>query len=158
MALKTLEDRLRHVALISCAALTLVTVMTIITRMVHVPFYVANELNGSFMIVLVFLALPYVTRKRQHLWVEFFWDFYPPRFKRVVAVIIDITVCLYLVLLTYLCTNLALSSWADGTRAQGMWRIPLVYAQGCMAVGLAVSTVTQVALTFGRFTHGPRAS
>lgn len=145
------------VAMASCILLLLFTLAEIAARPLGIQVYVGGEYNGMLMGWLIFLALPVVTRARQHLIVDFFHGMMGPRGKAIVNWLGALLMAVYIAALLYFCTKLAIASWNGSIRTQGILRTPIFYPQLGMVVGLGLMWISSLLVlvhetrTLGRF-------
>ena len=132
------------IAMGSCLLLLLFTLAEIAARPMGVQIYVGGEYNGMLMGWLIFFALPVVTQARQHLIVDFFHTMMGRRAKAVVNWIGALLMVLYVAALLYFCAKLALQSWNNNIRTQGILRTPVFWPQAGMILGLTLMWVSSV--------------
>lgn len=147
------------VAMASCILLLLFTLAEIVARPLGVQVYVGGEYNGMLMGWLIFFALPVVTRSRQHLIVDFFQGMMGSRGKAIINWLGALLMAIYVAALLYFCAKLALASWNNNIRTQGILRTPIFYPQLGMVVGLTLMWISSLFVLIGE-TRGlarPRA-
>lgn len=111
------------------------------------------EASGFLMAALTFLALPEVTRRREHLVADFFVARMGPRARHLVeAVLAPLATALCVAGMTFLMWGLARDSWLDGVRSEGPSRLPLILPQAVVLVGLVAMLLRLVA----QIVHGVR--
>jgi TRAP-type C4-dicarboxylate transport system permease small subunit len=117
------------------------------------------EASGFLMAALTFLALPEVTRRREHLVADFFVARMGRRSRHLVeAVLAPLATALCVAGMTFLMWGLARVSWLDGVRSEGPSRLPLVIPQAVVLVGLAAMLLRLVVqVVRGLRAEGPSA-
>lgn len=141
--LLTVERVARVVAAVCCLMLGILSIADIVFRSLRIQFFWASELNGIFMAWSVFLALPAVTRMRGHLTVDLVPSLAGPSWQRVFDVTTGVLMIVYVGVLTYYCGRMAWHSYIDDLRSSTILRLPVIYAQGGVVVGLVLMLVTQ---------------
>jgi len=126
------------VAMASCLLLLAFTLGEIAARPLGIQIYVGGEYNGMLMGWLIFFALPVVTRARQHLIVDVFHGMLGRRGKAAINWLAALLMLVYVGALLYFCTKLAIASWNNSIRTQGILRTPIFYPQLGMVVGLSL--------------------
>jgi len=137
------------IAMASCILLLLFTLAEIAARPLGVQVYVGGEYNGMLMGWLIFFALPVVTRARQHLIVDVFHAMLGARGKAVVTWLGALLMAVYVAALLYFCTKLAIASWNNNIRTQGILRTPIFYPQLGMVVGLSLMWLSTLLVLVG---------
>lgn len=123
---------------LSCGLLTLLTILDIGLRPFNIRFYLAGEMSGFLMAWLIFLTLPTVSRKREHIAADFLVSRFSPRARVAVDRFADILALVYVSALVLICGELTATSLADNLRSQGILRTPIAIPQIGMMVGLAL--------------------
>ncbi len=130
------------ISCICCAMLMVLTNTDIVLRPFHIEFYLANDLNGYLLVMLIVMALPAVTRKDQHVKVKLFVNCFPSC-ARYFALLQHLLMFLYVTALVLICGYLAYSSGMDQLISQGFLHTPMVYPQSGMVIGLLLMWVVQ---------------
>jgi len=146
----SMERAMQLLSVLCCAALAVFTLLDIGMRLLHAEFFLANELNRVFLAWAIFFALPMVTRKREHLRVDFLLNMLKPGARRVLEALSDLLTMAYIGILILLLSSFAYGSWVDGVRSQGMLRLPEAYAQAGLVISLVLAVFSQVAIVLCR--------
>jgi TRAP-type C4-dicarboxylate transport system permease small subunit len=121
------------------AALVVVVLIEIVSRPLGLPYFFASEFGSSLMAWLTFFALSEVARRRNHISARFLVDLLPGRVRRVVdATFGGVFMFVYVALLFAVALDLAVTTHMDGTRSQGVMRMPIAWPQFGMVAALAV--------------------
>lgn len=121
----------------SGAVLVILVLVEVVSRPLNLPFFFGSELGSSLMAWLTFFALSEVGRRRGHISARFLIERLPGRARRLIdAVFSGVFFLAYVLLLFAVAVDLAATSLADGTRSQGMMRVPISWPQFGMVVGV----------------------
>jgi len=145
--LNLIERGARTLACVCCAVMALLVMADIVLRPLRVEFFWAGEGSGILMAWTVFLALPAVTRTRSHISIDLFANHTGPRLKRLIGLFGHVLMMVYVALLIYFCARMAWNSHVLDLRSSSILRLPLVYAQGGVVVGLALLLLTECVMT-----------
>lgn len=123
----------------SAVLLVIFVLIEVASRPLNLAFFLGSELGSSLMAWLTFFALSEVGRRRDHIAARFFVDRLPGRARRLIdAVFSGVIFAIYVLLLFAVALDLALTTHADGTRSQGMMRLPIAWPQFGMVAALAI--------------------
>lgn len=116
----------------------------VVLRWLRVEFYWGNEAGGMLMAWLIFLALPMVIRARSHISTDFLVASLSPKSALAIRVLGNFMMVAYLIIVTWLCTDLAHRNFLGGTRAQGILRLPSYYIDIGVVFGLVLMVISQI--------------
>nr|WP_269751239.1 TRAP transporter small permease [Acuticoccus mangrovi] len=120
-------------------AILVLQLAEIILRLAGGSLPFVSETTGFLMAALTFLALPEVTRRREHLTADFVVLMMSESLRRKIELLISPAVsAVYVAALIYTLWGLAYTSWLDGVRSEGITRTPLWIPQAVLLFGLAM--------------------
>lgn len=139
---------------LACAATVLILLLQlgeITARAFGGSIVFASDATGFLMMAAVFLALPEVTRRNEHITADFVVLLMGPKARHVIGRFIAPAFgALYVLVLIYMLWALAADSYLDGVRSEGVTRLPLAIPQGLMVAALAVMLVRLLLIIAGR--------
>lgn len=145
---------------LACLAGLLILVLQLAeigARMLGSSIVFASESTAFLMAVMVFLALPEVTRRSEHITADFLVIIMGPRLRRLVeAFVAPLAMLIYCVLLVWLLYGLASSSLTDSVRSGGSLRLLLFIPQSILLIG-AIVTVVRLTLMLAEARGGAAA-
>lgn len=112
------------------------------------PIPGALELIQALMVVVIFLALPQVEARRQHITVDMVTQRLGPRTQRVLRVINDLLCLLFFGAMAWQGWLLFWSSWKIREYAPGLIPFPIYPSKGLFALGVTLSVVVIVINVF----------
>lgn len=148
-----LEWAFLWIAALALAGITLMVMAAIVTRTFGFPLHFANEYGEYLMAASVFLALPAITARREHLAAEFLVVLCGPRGRARLRLLADVVLMLFSIGLLALTARMAWVSYAQELRSQGLMSTPMYIPQAAMVAGcllLLMSATLQVTISFGR--------
>lgn len=98
-----------------------------------------DELSSYAMALSFAWAMPFAILDRAHIRIDVIHTVLPERMRAWFDLGSALVFCLYMTILSYYCVGLALASYRDGTRSDGLLAIPLAIPQWIWASGLAIS-------------------
>lgn len=98
-----------------------------------------DEISSYAMALSFAWAMPFAILDRAHIRIDVVHTILPERMRSWFDLGSTIVFCLYMAVLSYFCITLALASFRDGTRSDGLLAIPLAIPQWIWAIGLALS-------------------
>jgi len=123
----------------SAAVLLVIVLLEVASRPLGLPYFFGSEFGSSLMAWITFFALSEVGRRREHISARFLVDLMPARVRRLIdAVFSGVFLFLYVILLFVIAVDLAATTTADGTRSQGIMRMPIAWPQYGMVVSLGI--------------------
>ena len=126
----------------SAAVLLVIVLLEVASRPLGLPYFFGSEFGSSLMAWITFFALSEVGRRREHISARFLIDLMPARVRRLIdAIFSGVFMFLYVILLFVIAVDLAATTTADGTRSQGMMRMPIAWPQYGMVVSLGLFTL-----------------
>jgi len=134
---------LLHLATLCGIALTLLVALSAVMRyVIGEPFAFTEELVGLLFSALVFLTLPYITLKRQHIEVTLLRDCFPAGVQRVCDVTARLLVVLFACWFGYYAWDFALMSYDLGSRSDIggilLWPWMSLVVLACVLMGIFV--------------------
>lgn len=133
---------------LACLAAVLILVLQLAeigARMLGSSVVFASESTAFLMAVMVFLALPEVTRRSEHITADFVVLLMGPRLRRLIeAYVAPLSMLVYAAMLAWLLYGLAMSSWADTVRSDGILRLPLYIPQAILFLGIVLTLLRLV--------------
>jgi TRAP-type C4-dicarboxylate transport system permease small subunit len=141
-------------AAISLVSIFMLTMGEIVLRPLGLSIIFATDLYGFLMVAAIFLALGEVTRRREHISADFFVGLLRKRIQHLVEhVISPIATALYVTGLLWVMWGLALDSYIDGVRSEGILRLPLAIPQSVLLFGLLLMLLRLAVMLSGRKTN-----
>jgi TRAP-type C4-dicarboxylate transport system permease small subunit len=139
-----LEQAALAIACVCCALLAILSLLDLLCRSLGLQFYLASEGNGFLMGWLIFFALPFTTRTRSHITVEFLLNAVSPPVRTAIEIFNHLVTLVFIGVLIWLCGKITYVSWMDGLRAQGILRIPTLYPFLGIMIGFGLFFMSQV--------------
>jgi TRAP-type C4-dicarboxylate transport system permease small subunit len=143
-ATRMLERAALVIACVCCALLAILSLLDLLCRSLGLQFYLASEGNGFLMGWLIFFALPFVTRTRSHITVDFLLNAVPPSVRTGIEIFNHLVTLVFVGTLIWLCGKITYVSWIDGLRAQGILRIPTFYPYLGIMLGFGLLFMSQI--------------
>lgn len=144
----------------ACGLIVIMVTCGIVTRSAGYSLLFANEYGEYLMAACVFLALPAVTRAREHLAAEFLVVVCGPRMKTLLRLLSDVTLFVYSLALFGIAVRVVWVSYTQVLRSQGLMTTPLFVPQTAMLIGLlllAASAGLQATITIRAAARPARA-
>lgn len=141
--LAVLERAGLYVAAGCCVLITILALLDIVLRALNVEFFIAGEGSGILLAWLIFLAIPATTRSGSHLSLTYFQEVAGPRLQKAVRIFGYLVMLAYVGVLLFYCGRMAWISYEDDLRSSSILRLPLIYAQFGVVLGLGLLMVTQ---------------
>lgn len=124
------------------------SLVEVVTRVLRLKFYLASETSGFLLSLMIFFALPLVTRERQHISVKFLVGMLSVTMRSVIEILGELVMLAYCGVLVALCSTIVADAWANGIRAEGILRISVFYPFCGIVVGLVLLWLSQAGHTF----------
>jgi TRAP-type C4-dicarboxylate transport system permease small subunit len=126
------------IASIAVLAMMLIGASDVITTLFSLPIPGALELTQMLMVLVIFLALPEVEVRRQHIAIDLVSERMPPAIRRVFALFGNaLTLCFYGAM-AWQAWKLFWGSWSVREYATGLVAFPLYPTKALFALGLTV--------------------
>ena len=160
--LRRLEGILHWMAAIAIAAIAVLVVVDVPLALAGRTTYLGTELAPFIMAIIVFLALPTVTREEGHIRADFFDAFLPERLRAAIKLFVtDLAMLAFAAILLWMAGDLFSNAYNSGERTQGLLRIPVAIPQLAMLVGSGILLLRAIAILIGdlsalRAGHRPR--
>lgn len=107
-----------------------------------------DEISSYAMALSFAWAMPFAILDRAHIRIDVIHIILPERMRAWFDLGSAVVFFLYMAILSYFCIDLALTSYRDGTRSDGLLAVPIAVPQWIWATGLAVSTLVILYLIF----------
>lgn len=107
-----------------------------------------DEISSYAMALSFAWAMPFAILDRAHIRIDVIHIILPERMRAWFDLGSAVVFFLYMAILSYFCIDLALTSYRDGTRSDGLLAVPIALPQWIWATGLAVSTLVILYLIF----------
>jgi TRAP-type C4-dicarboxylate transport system permease small subunit len=147
---KTVRNRamwLERAALALASVLLAVLFALLLTdaalRWLRIDFYWGSEAGGMLMAWIIFLGLPMVMRDRGHIATDFLVARLPKPAAAAMGVLGGLLMLAYLVVLGWLCAEMAYRAFLAGARSQGILRLPVYYLEAGIVAGFGLMIVSQ---------------
>lgn len=127
------------------ALLFLLVLADVVLRAMRIEFYWGNEGGAILMAWLLFFALPVAGRKRMHIRTDFASGRLPGRMQRVLDALGQLLMLAYMLVLAWVCFELARRNFASDARSQGILRLPLHVVQAGVVAAMLLVIAAQVA-------------
>lgn len=156
-SLALVERALHAVSALAIGLTAALVVMDVALAALGRPTYVSAEIGPFLMALIVFFALPTVTRLDSHIRADFFGSLFGARARRLVAVLVgDVLFVAYAAVLFWAACDLTSGAFAADERSQGLLRTPIWIPQAGMVLGLGLLLLRTV-VTLLRGLAGLRA-
>lgn len=126
-----------------CTLIASLAAADIVLRPLRVEFFWASEGVGILMAWTVFLALPAVTRQESHISLEFIGSIVGPRLLRALQIAGYLLMLVYIAVIAWFCARMAWNSYVTDLRSASILRLPVVYSQLGVVIGLVILSITQ---------------
>jgi TRAP-type C4-dicarboxylate transport system permease small subunit len=148
-ALRLIDRTLFFLACLSGVAILVLQLAEIGARLLGGSVVFSSDATGFLMAVMMFLALPEVTRLKEHITADFVVLMMGPKMRRIIEhLIAPLFSALYVAIITYLLYALMRDSFVDGVRSEGVTRLPIFIPQAIMLVGAIMMLVRLVIMLF----------
>ncbi len=142
------EQACLAISLFFLVALFAIVLIDVVLRSMRIEFYWASEGGTILMAWLIFFTLPLVNRQRTHISTDFLVARLPGWLQSVANLAGQVLMLAYLLILAWLCFELARRNFIGDARSQGILRVPLYFVQIGVVVGLVLTIVSQVLVIF----------
>jgi len=132
-------------SLVLLAVLFTLVLADVLLRAMRIEFFWGNEGSAVLMAWLLFFALPVVGRKGMHIRTDFASARLPSQSQRVLDLIGQLLMLAYMLVLAWVCFELARSNFASDARSQGILRLPLHIVQAGVVAALVLVIAAQFA-------------
>jgi TRAP-type C4-dicarboxylate transport system permease small subunit len=146
LRLNWLEKLSLALACLCCLLIGILSLADVALRTAKIEFHIAGEGSTILLAWLLFLVLPAVTRRRAHLSLGFFDTIAPAWLRKTVRIFGHLVMLVYVVTLMWFLGRMAMTSLANDLRSSSILRVPLIYAQAGVILGLGLLTLTQVSV------------
>lgn len=133
-------------ACICCVLIGALSLADVVLRSIRIEFHIAGEGSTILLAWLFFLVLPAVARRRAHLSLNYFDTIAPAWPRKAVRVFGHLVMVVYVVTLIWFLGRMAMASLADNLRSSSILRLPLIYGQSGVILGLGLLTLTQISI------------
>jgi TRAP-type C4-dicarboxylate transport system permease small subunit len=146
LRLNGLEKASLALACLCCVLIGVLSLADVVLRTAKVEFHIAGEGSTILLAWLLFLVLPAATRRRAHLSLGYFDTIAPAWLRKSVRIFGHLVMLVYVVTLMWFLGRMAMTSLANDLRSSSILRLPLIYAQSGVILGLGLLTLTQVSI------------
>ncbi len=136
------------ISLFFLVTLFAIVLIDVVLRSMRIEFYWASEGSTILMAWLIFFTLPLVNRQRTHISTDFLVARLSTWLRSLTNLAGQVFMLAYLLILAWLCFELARRNFIGDARSQGILRVPLYFAQFGIVVGLVFTIVNQVLVVF----------
>jgi len=141
-ALRSVDRALFFLACLCGVAILVLQLAEIGARVLGGSVVFSSEATGFLMAIMVFLALPEVTRLNEHITADFVVLMMGPKLRGVIEQIVaPLFSAIYVAILIYLLYALTRDSYLDGVRSEGVTRLPVFIPQAIMLLGIVMMLV-----------------
>lgn len=145
------------VASVAVLAMMLIGVADIVATMLSVPIPGAFELIQLLMVLVIFLALPEVEARRQHITIDLLLQHVPLGLRRAVGIFNDLLSLLFYAAMAWQGWILFWNSWAIGEYAPGLIAFPIYPSKGLFAIGITLVCIV-ILVNLRRSLSGPASN
>lgn len=146
LRLNWLEKLSLALACLCCVLIGMLSLTDVVLRTAKVEFHFAGEGSTILLAWLLFLVLPAATRRRAHLSLGFFDTLAPPWAQKTARVFGHLVMLVYVLTLMWFLGRMAMTSLANDLRSSSILRLPVIYAQSGVILGLGLLTLTQISI------------
>lgn len=126
---------------LSIAAITLVVVYDVVSRALGQPALWPLEVSGYLMLAASVLAAGEAAARGEHFKMRLVVEMLPPRVAGAVDLVTAVVSLLFLAAVTWGCVAMMVQTHALGMRSSTLLRIPLIYPQAVLFIGLLLLLV-----------------
>lgn len=138
-ALRAIDRSLFFLACLCGLTILVLQLAEITARLLGGSVVFSSEVTGFLMAIMVFLALPEVTRLNEHITADFVVLMMGPKLRRFIEhFIAPLFSAIYAAILIYLLYTLSRDSYVDGVRSEGVTRMPVFIPQAILVLGSAM--------------------
>lgn len=143
--LQLIDRALFFLACLCCIAILILQLAEIFARLLGGSVVFSSEATGFLMGIMVFLALPEVTRRSEHITADFVVLMMGPRLRYAIEhYVAPIFSAIYATILIYLLYALTRDSYLDAVRSEGSMRLLVYIPQTIILVGIVMMLVRLV--------------
>jgi len=142
-------------SLIFLVVLFLLMLADAVLRAASIDFYWGSEGGGILMAWLIFFTLPVVGYRRSHIATDFLTGLLPPGPRWALSLVGHVLMLAYMLVLAWVCIELARRNVVSGARTQGILRLPLSVAQIGVSIGIVLMIASQCLVVVEEALRGP---
>lgn len=140
--LRQIDRALFFLACLCGLAILVLQLAEIAARLFGGSVVFSSEVTGFLMAVMVFLALPEVTRLNEHITADFVVLMMGPKLRRAIErYVAPLFSAIYAAMLAYLLFSLGRDSYFDGVRSEGVTRLPIFIPHAVLLLGTIMMLV-----------------